>query len=84
MGQATNVDAAGRKVTFQAVLPNPVPDFDVEEMIVQHGAENVATLIVANADGDETAVDAYLGRQAAQLDPKINLYVVGPKPVTRD
>jgi hypothetical protein len=84
VGQATNVDNSGRKVTFQAVLPNPVPDFDVEELIVQHGAENVATLIVTNAAGDESAVGAYLGRQATQLDPKINLFVVGPKPITRD
>jgi hypothetical protein len=84
VGRATNVDAANRKVTIQAVLPTPIPDFDVEEMIIQHGADNVATLIVKNAVGDERAVGTYLGRQAAQLDPKINLYVVGPKPISRD
>jgi len=84
VGQVTNVDSANRKVAIQAVLPTPIPDFDIEEMVIQHGADNVATLIVTNAAGDERAVGAFLGRQAAQLDPKINLYVVGPKPISRD
>ena len=84
VGQATSVDSANRKVTIQAQLPTPIPDFDVEELIIQHGADNVATLVVTNAAGDERAVGAYLGRQATQLDPKINLYVVGPKPISRD
>ncbi|HEX6985420.1 MAG TPA: HEAT repeat domain-containing protein [Planctomycetaceae bacterium] len=84
VGQVTNIDAANRRIEIRSLLPDPVPDFDVEQLMVQHGANGVATLTVTNAAGDPQAVGTYLNRQASQLDPAINLYVVGPRLVGRD
>ena len=84
VGKVLNIDNSGRRLEVQALLPDPVPDYDVEQLIVQHGAANVATLVVENAAGDPAAVKPYLQRQAEALHPSVNLQVAGLKPLTID
>jgi len=80
VGSVASVDNGSRTLTINAALPVPIPDIDVEEMIIQHGREAVVTLDVTNATGEPDRVMYFLESEAAKLGGEDTpLTVVGPK-----
>jgi len=78
IGQVASVDSGSRTVSITAALPVPIPDIDVEEMIIQHGREAVLTLDVTNAVGDLDRVSYFLETEVQKIGITSPLTVVGP------
>ena len=53
-------NAGGQKIEIASQLPTPIPDPDVEELVLQHGAEKVVHVSVKDAHGDPPSVQLFL------------------------
>jgi hypothetical protein len=79
IGRVTSIDQAGRALQLQSLLPDPVPDIDLEELLINHGKDNVAKIVVTGATQEKERVSWFLEKQAARLHPSTTLELVGPK-----
>lgn len=79
IGRVTGIDQAGRALQLQSLLPDPVPDIDLEELLINHGKDNVAKIVVTGATQEKERVAWFLEKQAARLHPSTTLELVGPK-----
>lgn len=71
----------GREIQIAAQLPTPIPDPDVEELVLQFGADQVLKLHVTSATGDPKLVQLYLRNQTISLSQGPSpLSLVGMKP----
>lgn len=84
VGNITSIDQGNRAVQIQSLLPDPVPDIDLEELLIKHGKSGIATLRITGAAGDEGKVTYYIEQQVVKLDPQVNLETVGPKRKGKD
>ncbi len=67
IGVGNVVSASGGEIRIQAQLPTPIPDPDVEELVLQLGADNVVHVKVTGADGDPRLVQMYIENESARL-----------------
>ena len=76
LGTTTKVDGGKRIIQIKAELPDPVPDPEVEDLVVQFGKDSVATVTVTGAVGDVDRVLYFLESKTATCDPDKTLSVV--------
>lgn len=67
VGQVSQV--SGRDIEVTVYLPVPVPDPDVEDLMVAYGQEQVLTIQVSGANGDPKAVKIYLEDETKKAAP---------------
>ncbi|MCC7419353.1 MAG: hypothetical protein IT428_03635 [Planctomycetaceae bacterium] len=79
IGRVTQIDQAGRSLQLQSLLPDPVPDIDLEELLINHGKDSVAKIVVTGATQEKERVSYFLEKQAVRLHPSTTLELVGPK-----
>lgn len=79
IGRVTSIDQGGRSLQLQSLLPDPVPDIDLEELLINHGKDNVAKIVVIGANQEKERVSYFLEKQAVRLHPSTTLELVGPR-----
>ncbi|QDU43710.1 hypothetical protein Mal52_21860 [Symmachiella dynata] len=68
IGVGSVSDVQGREIHIRAQLPTPIPDPDIEELVLQHGDEKVVRVEVHGAEGSPELVQLYLQNQTEALD----------------
>lgn len=80
--QAVGVGTAnvvGREIRIRAQLPTPIPDPDVEELVLKYGEEKVSLVRVTGGSGDPEAVEMWLRERVAglQSEDKVKISIAG-------
>lgn len=67
MGVGPVTKVSGREVHINAQLPTPIPDPDVEELVIQYGADKVVHVNISGAEGDPELVQLFFRTELATL-----------------
>ncbi|APZ95720.1 hypothetical protein [Fuerstiella marisgermanici] len=82
IGVGNVISASGGQIKIQASLPTPIPDPDIEELVLQYGAEKVVHVKVSGANGDPRLVQMFIENESAKLaDDRGRLQMVAMKPL---
>ena len=80
VGVGEMVSARSREIVISSHLPTPIPHPDVEELVIQYGQENVASIRVKSARGEVNRVMSYLNQKTATIESdEQNVNVVAMK-----
>ena len=60
IGVGTVSEIKGREIHIEAQLPTPIPDPDVEELVLRYGSDRVVRVDVRDAEGSPGLVKLYL------------------------
>lgn len=80
-GSIVSVNDIERSVTINSTIPSPIPDIDLEELILQHGKERMVTIRLLGFEGKSDPAMYYMEQQVSAIRSGFNeqLTSVGPK-----